>query len=321
MKVLITGATGLVGNAITKVLHAKGISVNYLTTSKEKIVLSENYKGFYWNPAQDKIDITCFEDVSAIINLAGASISKRWTKAYKKKILYSRINSVDTLYNGLEKIDSSHIKSFVSASAIGIYPDSLSSYYDENETAVDDSFLGEVVNEWEHKIDTLKAFDFDIAKIRIGVVLSKNGGALPKMAMPIKNYVGAAFGSGDQWQSWIHIEDLAQIFIFALEHGLKGTFNAVAPNPVTNTKMTKELAKVLGKPLILPNVPRFAMQLLLGDMSYLLYASQRVSSKRIEKEGFVFHFPNVCSALEDLYDAEKEKIDSPNTKNLKKEFV
>ncbi|UII75118.1 TIGR01777 family oxidoreductase [Flagellimonas sp. HMM57] len=322
MKVLITGATGLVGKAITKVLHTKGIAVNYLTTSKDKIVSTENYNGFYWNPTDGEIDIACFEEVSAIINLAGASIANKWTTAYKKKVLSSRIDSIQTLHEGLKKVDASQIKSFVSASAIGIYPSSLYTYYDETETAVDDSFLGEVVEEWEKKIDTLKVFDFNVAKIRIGIVLSTEGGALPKMASPVKNYVGAAFGNGKQWQSWIHINDLANIFVYVLEKRLKGIFNAVAPNPVTNSKMTKELAKILKKPLVLPNVPKPIMELILGEMSYLLFASHRVSSKRIEKKGYNFEFSNICCAIEDLYTSKQNvEVCKTKTASLNKEVA
>lgn len=320
MKVLITGATGLVGNAIVEVLHDKGIAVNYLTTRKTKIVSSEDFQGFYWNPAKGEIDLACFEDVSAIINLAGASIAKRWTKEYKKKVLSSRIDSLETLHNALKEIDSSKIKTFVSASAIGIYPDSLLTFYDENETAVDDSFLGKVVSDWEAKIDALNTFNFNVSKIRVGIVMSAQGGALPKMAKPIQNYVGAAFGSGNQWQSWIHIEDLAQMFVFIIEKGLDGTFNGVAPNPVTNSKMTKVLARVLNRPLVLPNIPKFVMQFVLGEMSYLLFASQRVSCKRIEEKGFNFQHPNIGAALEQLYLSNDEHSHSKAT-SLNKEFV
>ena len=301
MKVLITGATGLVGSEITHLCHENGIEVNYLTTSKEKISAKANYQGFYWNPDIGEIDLDCFEGVSAIINLAGASISKRWTSEYKEVILSSRINSLKTLHKGISSIDSSQINSFVSASAIGIYPNSLSAFYDEEETAIDDSFLGEVVAAWEKEINTFATFEFPIAKIRIGLVMSDKGGALPEMVKPIKHYVGAAFGSGSQWQSWIHIGDLARMFLFAVKYNLNGIYNGVGPNPVTNTKLVKEIAKVLEKPLFLPNIPRFAMKGVLGEMSYLLFASQRVSSKKIEEDGFVFEHTNVCRALEEIY--------------------
>ena len=237
MKVLVTGATGLVGQAIVKVLRQKGIPVNYLTTSKGKITSTEDFQGFYWNPAKGEIDLDCFENVQAIINLAGASIAKRWTPNYRKKILSSRINSLRTLRKGLEQSGNREVECLISASAIGIYPDSFSEYYDENQTKMDDGFLGEVVQKWEAEADTFEKLKIGVAKIRIGLVLSNNGGALPKMAQPVKKFLGAPMGSGEQWQSWIHIEDLAQMFVFAVENNLKGVYNGVAPNPVTNTKM------------------------------------------------------------------------------------
>ncbi len=312
MKILITGATGLVGSAIVELCHKKNIDVNYLSTSKSKIVSNPNYKGFYWNPAKGEIDLECFKGVTSIINLAGVSISKRWTESNKQAILNSRINSLKTLRSGVDSVDSSQIESFISASAIGIYPDSLSNYYSEEEEAVDDSFLGSVVQAWEKEADTFKKFNFSVAKIRIGLVLSAKGGALPEMAKPINNYVGAAFGTGDQWQSWIHITDLSRIFLFVANNKLQGVFNGVAPNPVCNNKLIKEIAKQLKKPLILPNIPEFPMKLILGEMSYILFASQRVSSKKMEEEGFNFHYPNICKALEGIYsNASKVKQDSP----------
>ena len=312
MKILITGATGLVGSAIVELCHKKNIDVNYLSTSKSKIVYNPNYKGFYWNPSKGEIDLECFEGVTSIINLAGVSISKRWTESNKQAILNSRINSLKTLRSGVDSIDSSKIESFISASAVGIYPDSLSNYYSEEAEAVDDSFLGSVVQAWEKEADTFKKFNFSVAKIRIGMVLSDKGGALPEMAKPINNYVGAAFGTGDQWQSWIHINDLSRTFLFVANNKLQGVFNGVAPNPVCNNKLIKQIAKQLKKPLILPNIPEFPVKLILGEMSYILFASQRVSSKKMEEEGFNFHYPNICKALEGIYsDTNKVKQDSP----------
>tara|TARA_R110002020_G_scaffold37072_6_gene111828 strand:+ start:4034 stop:4996 length:963 start_codon:yes stop_codon:yes gene_type:complete len=316
VKILITGATGLIGSEIVGLCLKKGCTVHYLTTQKKKIVSKDRYHGFHWNPAKGEIDLECFKGVDAIINLAGESISKRWTANNRKRIMESRINSLRTLAKGLEDFGDRSVSSFVSASAIGIYPDSLSDYYTEEEQGVDDSFLGEVVSSWEREADAFKKFGFPVAKIRIGLVLSTKGGALPKMAKPIDNYIGAAFGTGEQWQSWIHIRDLARIFLFAVHHRLEGIYNGVGPNPVSNNKLTKEIAVVLNKPLILPNIPRFAMKLLLGNMSYILFASQRVSSKKIEDEGFSFHFQNICRSLEELYQKtvpQKSPISLDNT--------
>lgn len=313
MGILITGATGLVGQAIVRELKEKEVPIHYLTTSRDKVVSKKNYKGFYWNPSKGELDENALDGVTAIINLAGATISKKWTLSYKKEVLNSRLDSLRTLNKALETFDH-RVETFISASAIGIYPTSLTTYYEENETQVDNSFLGEVVEAWEKEIDTFNSFNFKVSKIRIGLVLSDQGGALPKMAQPINTYMGAAFGNGQQWQSWIHINDLARMFLFVLEEGLEGIFNGVAPNPVTNAKLTKELAKVLNKPLFLPNVPKVMMELILGEMAYLLFVSQRVSSKRIEKKGFVFNYRNVCSALESFYDGEActEKVTEPS---------
>ncbi|WP_034044275.1 TIGR01777 family oxidoreductase [Wocania ichthyoenteri] len=299
MRVLITGATGLIGQEIVKLCHEKGIAVNYLTTSKSKIKKAENYQGFYWNPKTQDIDASCFGAVDAIIHLAGATVSKRWTPAYKEEIISSRINGTRLLINTL-KGEPHSIKQVVSASAIGVYPDSLIHYYDETFNDFDDSFLSDVVQKWEHAVDGFSQVCITVSKVRIGLVLSNKGGALQEMVKPIKFGLGAAFGSGKQWQSWVHINDLARIFLYVLENKLSGIYNGVATNPVTNLELTKTIAKALGKPLFLPNIPKFFMKLALGDMHTLLFDSQRVSSKKIEDKGFQYEAHHLQSALEDL---------------------
>jgi len=301
MRYLITGATGLVGKEIVRLCRDQGIAVNYLTTNHKKIVSEKNYQGFFWNPENGEIDSDCLKGVSAIINLAGASISKRWTDAYKKSVLASRLNSLRTLYSALEKGEFHEIDSFISASAIGIYPNSFENYYNELEKEIDGSFLGEVVTQWETEIDRFENLDLNVATIRIGLVLASNGGALPQMAKPIKMYLGAAFGSGEQWQSWIHLTDLARIFLFVASNRLTGIYNGVAPNPISQNKLIKEIAEVLDKPLFLPNIPKFFIKTVLGEMSYLVLASQRVSSKKIEEDGFVFKHQNISGALGSIY--------------------
>ncbi|WP_299556064.1 TIGR01777 family oxidoreductase [Seonamhaeicola sp.] len=299
MRVLITGATGLIGQHIVKRCHEQSIAVNYLTTSKSKIEKTDNYQGFYWNLTNQEIDKACFKNVDAIIHLAGASVSKRWTPEYKDEILYSRIKSTQLLVNAL-KGETHTIKQVVSASGISIYPDSLINYYEESFKEVDNSFLGDVVKAWEKVVNAFTDVNISISKIRIGLVLSDVGGALPQMAKPIKFGVGAAFGNGKQWQSWIHIQDLADIFLYVIKHGLIGTYNGVAPNPVTNKELTRAIANVLKRPLILPNIPKFLMKKILGEMHILLFASQRVSSKKIESKGFYFKYHHLLPALEDL---------------------
>lgn len=299
MRVLITGATGLIGQEIVKLCHKKDIAVNYLTTSKSKIEQEENYQGFYWNPKKQDIDTNCFNDVNAIIHLAGATVSKRWTAAYKKEILSSRIEGTQLLINVL-KGETHTIQQVISASAIGIYPDSLINYYDETFKDFDNTFLSDVVKAWEQEVDEFTKVNITVSKVRIGLVLSNKGGALQEMVKPIKYGLGAAFGTGKQWQSWIHINDLARLFLYVLKHQLAGIYNGVAPNPVTNLELTKTIAKVLSKPLFLPNIPKFFMKLVLGDMHTLLFESQRVSSKKIEDKGFHFNQHHLQPALEHL---------------------
>jgi len=299
MKILITGATGLVGQEIVKQCLAQNIHVNYLSTSKSKLKNKPNYKGFYWNPNTGEIDLDCFSDVDAIINLAGATIAKRWTIAYKQEILSSRVNSLQLLNKTIESENIS-VKHIISASAIGVYPDSLTHYYEEDFNDFDNRFLSKVVTSWEHEVDQFKNLNINVSKIRVGIVLSQKGGALPKLIKPIKLFVGSAFGNGNQWQSWIHIEDLAAMFLFVLSNKIEGVFNGVAPNAVTQKELVKSIAKVVKKPIVLPAVPRFVLKLMLGEMSALVLESQRVSSKKIESLGFSFKYHHLQPALKDL---------------------
>lgn len=304
MRILITGVTGLVGSAIVKQCHEQGIKVNYLTTSSKKIKDTDNYKGFLWHPLKKEIDKACLQNVSAIIHLAGASIAKKWTTAYKDNIIASRVNVTQFLVSVLQS-NAHSVTQVISASAIGIYPDSLTACYTEDEEHVSESFLGEVVKKWETAVNEFKVLDVNVAKVRVGVVLSKKGGALPQMVKPIKFGVGAAFGSGKQWQSWIHIQDIAGIFLYILNNNLKGVYNGVAPLPETNETLTKTIAKQLKRPLFLPNSPRFVMQFVLGEMSALLFESQKVSALKIQEAGYVFKFQNLELALKNVLDTSK----------------
>lgn len=299
MRILITGATGLVGTHITELCSEKGFDVNYLTTSKDKIKKLPNYKGFFWDPDAGEIDEECLKDVDAIIHLAGASVAKRWTDSYKQEIIESRVKSADLLFQTIKK-NNFQIPRLISASAIGIYKSSLRKLYTEDDTTVDDSFLGEVVVKWEEVANKFKVLGIEVTKIRIGLVLAREGGALPKMKDPVSLNVGAAFGNGKQWQSWIHIDDLAGIFLYVLENELDGVYNGVAPNPVTNKELMNEIASQMGKKLWLPNIPAIALKLALGEMARVVLASQRVSSDKIEKAGYDFQYKNLTKALEDL---------------------
>ncbi|MCL9770826.1 TIGR01777 family oxidoreductase [Flavobacterium sp. HXWNR69] len=299
MTVLITGATGLVGKELVKLLLQNGFTVHYLSTSKSKLVSQNNYKGFYWNPKTSDIDLNALTDVEVIVHLAGATVAKKWTPSYKQEIIESRVLSTRLLYKTLQK-NVHHVKQIVSASAIGIYPDDLNYIYHETDNQVDNSFLGNVVQQWEEEVNQFEKLNIKVAKIRIGIVLAKNGGALQEMAKPIKLGVGAAFGTGKHYQSWIHIEDLVAIFQFIIQNQLSGVYNGVAPYPVTNTELTKAIAKTLGKPLLLPNIPKFMMKIILGEMHEMLFSSQHVSCKKLLDLKFQFKFASLDKSLQDL---------------------
>ncbi|TRW23246.1 TIGR01777 family protein [Flavobacterium zepuense] len=296
MKVLLTGATGLVGTELVSLLLKNGLHVNYLTTSEDKIQNEEKYTGFLWNPKKGEIDENCIDDVDAVIHLAGASISKRWTQSYKEEILESRIVSTRLLYTLLKSKDNK-VSQFICASAIGIYPSSLEAIYSEDSTERDNSFLGTVVQKWEEAALQIEQLKIKVALIRTGLVLSGKGGVLKEMAAPVKFGLGAAFGSGEQLQSWIHLRDLAGIYYYVLNNELEGVYNAVAPYPVTQKQLVKTIAQVLDKPYFIPNIPRFAMQLAVGEMHTLLYDSQNVSAKKIIGEGYQFKYLSLEKAI------------------------
>ncbi|MET0759084.1 MAG: TIGR01777 family oxidoreductase [Flavobacterium sp.] len=300
MKVLITGATGLVGNELVSLLLQNGVSIHYLSTSKKKIENELNYKGFFWNPEQGLIDENCLMGVDAIIHLAGATISKRWTKAYKQEIIESRLVSSNLLFKAL-KNNPHQVKQIVSASGVAIYPNSDTKVYTEDSNEIDDGFLGTVVVKWEESVDKFKLLNIKVCKLRTSLVLSNKGGALMEMVKPIRWGLGAAFGTGKQTQSWIHVHDLAALYLFAVQNAWDGVYNAAAPNPVSNEEFTKAIAVVLKKPLFLPNIPQFLMKFFLGEMHELLFENKKVSSQKAIDSGFIFKYKTIDKALGSLF--------------------
>tara|TARA_B100001057_G_C22845991_1_gene949066 strand:- start:603 stop:1508 length:906 start_codon:yes stop_codon:yes gene_type:complete len=298
MKILITGATGLIGKVVCKKALAKGYKINFLTTSKSKINSLDGCKGFYWDPFKGIIDLNAFKEVSYLINLSGDSIANRWTTKHRNKIIESRVLSANILYNSLIDLQI-NLKGIISASAIGYYPDTYH-YYDEYNLCSAENFIQKVVEKWEKASTELETQTQNLTIVRIGLVMSGKGGILSNIVPSIRFCLGSAFGSGNQWQSWIHIDDLAGIFLHIIKNNLTGTINAVAPNPVTQNQLIKSLARHLNRPLILPNIPKLLVKLILGDRSQLVLSSQKISSRKIEASGFNFKFRDLENAIKDL---------------------
>lgn len=300
MKVLITGASGLVGTALTKKLLQKGHEVNYLTTSDPKSAKQKlpGANGFFWNPAKEVLDEACFDGVDSIVHLAGANLNHRWTKSYKKEIIESRVLTAQLLFNRLK--DSGEVKQFISASGVSIYKDSLTEIYTEENYQEDDGFLAVVVRKWEAAADRFRQLGLKVAKIRTGPALAKESGMLKELERPVKFGMGSALGTGKQWISWIHIEDLVAIYVAAIEQKWEGVFNATAPFAVTNEAMMEELSKKMKKPRLVKKAPEFVIKLIFGEMSDMLLDSQHARPEQAQKAGYKFRYPTLTEALDDL---------------------
>ncbi|MEN9335240.1 MAG: hypothetical protein RLZZ500_227 [Bacteroidota bacterium] len=301
MKVLITGGTGLIGSALTCELRAAGHTVHWLTTRKGQLTAEQGLQSFYWNPAEGKIDTACFDGVEVIVHLAGASIAKRWTVAYKQELLESRVLSANLLFSALKKYPGHQVNHYISASGVALYPDSPTAEYTETSTEVDTGFLGTLVTRWEESADQFQALGLAVTKVRTGVVYAAKGGAFEPIVKPIKMGVGSDFGSGKQRQSWIHLTDIVRLYAWLIAEKHTGVFNGVAPDAPTQHDQTRSIAKALGKPVFLPAVPRFVMKWVLGAMHELLFNDKNVKPQRALAMGFQFQFPDLKSALADLF--------------------
>jgi len=297
-KILITGGTGLVGTALCFKLQALGFEVAILSRTKnEKSTLPT----YYWDVAKNKIDISIINSVDCIIHLAGVNISeKRWSKNQKEQILDSRIKSAELIFNNID-IKNNQLKAFITASAVGFYGAITSNQiFDETAPAADD-FLGQTCFKWEQVADKFATIGIRTVKIRTGIVLTKKGGALAKIAKPIKLGFGAAIGNGSQYLPWIHIDDLINIYYKAIEtETMIGAYNAVAPEQLTNQEFSKKVALSLKKSIWLPNIPAIIFKLIFGEMAVILLNGSRISSVKIEALGFQFKYPKLDLALKDL---------------------
>lgn len=299
MRILISGATGLVGNILVKQALLDEHEVHFLTRNKAKLGFHKGIKGFYWNPNENEIDRACFDGVDSIIHLAGATVSKPWTKKYKAEILNSRLWTTQLLVDSLRNTEHK-IKTIVSASAIGVYPSSLDKIHNEEDPVASNSFMEQVVIDWEHAVDQFSELNIKVSKLRIGLVLAQGGGVLATLKIPTQFGLAAAFDSGKQWQSWIHVSDLSKLFLEAASQQWEGVYNAVAPEVVTQTEFIRQLAKGLRRPFFIPPLPRFLIRMMVGEMSTLVLNSQYVSSQKVVNTAFDYEFPSLEKALSDL---------------------
>ena len=296
MKILISGASGLVGTHLIPTLKAKNHEIYTLVrkTAEADNEIEWNAESGFTETEQAKL-----ENFDAVVHLAGDNVaSESWSEEKKRKIRDSRVTGTKVLVDALKKCENPP-RIFVSASAIGFYGDRKDEVLTEG-SAAGAGFLTDVCTAWEEEIK--RAEDFArVAFLRIGIVIAKDGGALEKMLTPFKFGVGGTVGSGKQWMSWIAIDDLIKIINFALENeNLRGAVNAVAPNPVTNREFTDTLGKVLHRPTVLP-VPEFAVKLLFGEMGEtLLLQGARVVPKKLEQAGFKFNFTRLEDAFESV---------------------
>lgn len=303
MKILITGATGFVGSALAKKLLSEGHELNILTRSTER--LPEVFKdpkvtAFEWKDTSHAPPLECISGINGVINLMGENISaKRWSDDQKKKLHDSRVESTKNLTNLINQNLKNPLDFFISASAVGIYPTGLDECLNEDSKA-GRNFLAELCKDWEAAAYTLTRVN-RVVIIRTAVVLEKHGGALAKMLPPFKLGLGGPIGNGNQFMSWIHLEDLVDLYTkAATDPKMEGVYNASAPHPTDNFHFTKALGKALHKPTLVP-VPAIALKLAFGEMSSVILDSQKVISKRLPEAGITLKYETIESAMNNIF--------------------
>lgn len=299
MKILITGASGLIGHHLTEHLLHNGHKVAHLGRRKTR---DARVKHFLWNIDKESIDVEAVQWAEAIIHLAGASVSdEKWTEKRKTKIIDSRVKSAELLSKTIQS-EKNDVKVIVSASGVGWYGANTSDKIFKEEDSPASDFLGECCKQWETSADLAeKENNIRVVKLRIGVVLAKEGGALPKLAASVKYFVGSPLGSGKQWMPWIHIDDLCELFLKAItDKQMSGSYNSVSGEFITNKEFVKSIGQTIGRPVFLPAVPKFILKWVLGEMSVIVTEGSRVSNEKILKTGFVFKYNELAFALKNL---------------------
>ena len=293
-KVLITGGSGLIGRRLSFLLKSRGYEVRILSRSNNP---KNNYKTFVWNVSEQYINDSAFEGLNHIIHLAGAGIAdKRWSEKRKKEIIASRVASTNLLYNTVKRLKTP-LNSFISASATGYYGAVTSETIFEEKDKPAKDFLGKVCSLWEDSIFQFNEIKIRTVALRTGIVLSKDGGALKKMKTPIIT----SLGNGKQYMPWIHIDDLCELYIKAIEdQEFKGAFNAVSSEHISNLSFSKKVSKIFNHPFLAVGTPSFILQIVFGEMSTIILNGSRISANKIKQAGFKFKFENLEKALKNL---------------------
>jgi uncharacterized protein len=296
-KIVIAGGTGLIGTRLSQLLKQAGHTVVHLS---RKANPNAAFPTFAWQPEKGIVDKNALADADAIVNLAGAGIAdKHWTSRRKKEIIDSRVDGNVLIANYLQT-EKHSIKTYVSASAIGFYGNRGSQIMTETDSA-GTGFLSESTVAWEQGIEKVAATGIRTVALRVGIVMSKDGGALEKMLIPFALRQAVYFGNGEQYMSWVHIDDVCRMFQWAIDNPeAQGTYNAVAPTPLSNLAVTKAIAAAKGGFFLTLPAPAFALRLGMGEMADVVLGSTRVSSQKIENQGFKFDFPNLDGALKDI---------------------
>ncbi len=293
--ILISGGTGLVGSELVTLLKGAGHQVRLLSRSKGK---GESVPVYQWDYKNNYVEEGAFDGIDTLIHLAGAGVAdKRWTKERKEEILKSRTQTSDLLYEKLKNTNHS-VRTLVAASAVGYYGMDTGDVNLREDSPAGHDFLADVVKAWEDSTSRFTELGIRVVQIRIGVVLSNDGGALPKLLAPP---VAAPLASGKQYMSWIHISDLVRILCKSVEDvNMIGPYNAVAPEPLTNKEFTKRAANAFGKFYVPIPVPKFVLHLVLGEMAQVVTGGNKVSAYKINKTGYDFKFTRLQNALQDL---------------------
>ena len=289
-KILVTGGTGLVGRRLTALLTEKNHEVRILSRNPK------NENEFKWDYSKGFLDDKAIENIDYIIHLAGAGIAdKRWTKERKEVILNSRVATANLIFDKI-KAQNIPLKGFISASGSNYYGAQTTAKVFKESDAVGTDFLGQVCLKWEAAANQFKDLNIPVTILRTGVVLSKTGGALEKMRTPIVS----PLGSGNQYMAWIHIDDLCNLYIKAIEETFVGVYNAVSPEFHTSKTFSKALAKAIKRPFLPIAVPGFLLKLVFGELAIILLHGSRLSSDKIKEKGFIFKYKELALALKNL---------------------